>query len=242
LPSPLNGSQLAGREARKSCNPIPIGTQRFVLRIANDLAESMYARSRTENEVAMLLLTAAAVKGTRHEHIVPEVYAWGTVATGSPFGWILQQWMPGMTLEKYLEKSPDGVIPQEIFTQMAEVVHALQSYELPHSITGYGGVTFDDQENIISGPMTTVGEGPWSTYEESFAAWLRLALQEADKNEYIQGWRANGVRERLERFVADGVPTQFARLTSKSEKCVVHADFGTLCLVTFPAACDGILI
>ncbi|KFY49725.1 hypothetical protein V495_00484 [Pseudogymnoascus sp. VKM F-4514 (FW-929)] len=36
--------------------------------------------------------------------------------------------------------------------------------------SGLGGVTFDDNSHIVSSAMTSVGVGPWPTYESSFKA------------------------------------------------------------------------
>ncbi|KFY34394.1 hypothetical protein V494_06809 [Pseudogymnoascus sp. VKM F-4513 (FW-928)] len=53
----------------------------------------------------------------------------------------------------------------------------------------------------------------------------RLALRKADKNPYINGWRANGVRDRLGAFIERGVPAQFEDLGSKQDRVIIHADF-----------------
>ena len=73
--------------------------------------------------------------------------------------------------------------------------------------------------------MTSVGTGPWPSYEDYFSDRLKQALRKADSNSYIKGWHANGVRGRLEAFIERGVPAQFMSLDSKNEKSIVHADF-----------------
>ena len=114
---------------------------------------------------------------------------------------------------------------KQIFAQMADFLKTLQTYQLPESITGFGGVTFDEAGHIISAAMASVGTGPWPSYEASFKGRLEVALRNADGNPYIQGWRANGVRERLDAFVERGIPAQFESLTLKQDKVIVHADF-----------------
>lgn len=135
--------------------------------------------------------------------------------------------MPGAPLDESfgameLEKK------REIFAQMAKILKTLQDYELPASITGFGGVTFDGNGDIVSTAMTSVGTGPCPTYEASFKSRLEVALQKADKNPYIKGWRANGVRERLDPFVERGVLAQFEDLGSKQDRVIIHADFSKL--------------
>ncbi|KAI0454744.1 hypothetical protein F5B21DRAFT_473996 [Xylaria acuta] len=95
---------------------------------------------------------------------------------------------------------------------MAELLKALQDYQLPDSITGYGGVMFAENGRMVSAAMTSVWAGPWPTYESSFKSRLDVALQRADANPYIQGWHANGIRDRLGNFVKHGLPSQFESL------------------------------
>lgn len=117
----------------------------------------------------------------------------------------MQKLMPGAPLDESfgtmeLEKK------REMFTEMAKILKALQDYELPASITGFGGVTFDGNGHIVRTAMTSVGAGPWPTYETSFKGRLEVALRKAGENPYSKGWRANGVREHLDAFVERGVP------------------------------------
>ena len=101
---------------------------------------------------------------------------------------------------------------KQIVGQMAKLLKALQDYQLPESITGFGGVTFDENGRIVSTAMTSVGAGPWPSYESSFKGRLEVALRRADANSYIQGWHANGIRKRLDDFVKNGVPARFDSL------------------------------
>lgn len=76
--------------------------------------------------------------------------------------------------------------------------------------------------------MTSVGSGPWPSYEAHFRDRLQLALRRADANSYINGWYANMVRQRLQALLEIGVPEQFKFLESKHDKAIVHADFSKL--------------
>ena len=114
---------------------------------------------------------------------------------------------------------------------MAVLLKALQDYQLPDSIAGFGGVTFDHDGRIVSAAMTSVGAGPWPSYQDSFQGRLEVALRKADANSYIWGWRSNSIRERLDAFLERGVPAQFKALSSRKEKVVVHADLSTFLIV-----------
>jgi hypothetical protein len=183
----------------------------------------MHMATRVENEVAIISLASAALADFV-PHIVPSVYGWGSAAAESSQGWTIQEFMPGTTLsESFGDMSLEK--KRQMFAQMAKILKWLQDYKLPESITGFGGVTFDDDGRVISAAMPTVGAGPWSSYEASFQTRLQLALQKADANPHIKGWRANGIRERLDAFLESGVVAQFKTLESKEDRVIIHADF-----------------
>lgn len=202
---------------------IPVGTRDLILRISNPDAEGMYSATRVENEVAILNLASAALHHVEPA-VVPRVFAWGSASTAGSLGWILQERMRGAPVDEDF-----GAMSLEqkhgIVTQMAEILKALQDYKLPEGITGWGGATFDGQGRIVSAGMPSVGFGPWGSFEDSYRGRLHTAIQRADANPYFQGWRANGVRERLDAFIERGLPAQFAALAFKSDRVIVHADF-----------------
>ena len=132
--------------------------------------------------------------------------------------------MPGTPVDVALE-SMELQGKKLIFTQMSEMLREMQTYRLPSSIKGFGGLTFDPAGRIVSGPMTSVDAGPWPSYEESYKGRLKVALAKADLNPYIRGWHGNGVRERVDAFVDSGIPAQFRYLDFKEEKVITHADF-----------------
>ncbi|OBT41101.1 hypothetical protein VE00_09325 [Pseudogymnoascus sp. WSF 3629] len=205
------------------CVPIPNDTKELIFRLANPGAEGMIQTTRIENEVATIALASTALVGFV-PRVVPSVYGWGSAATKSSQGWILQELMPGASLDESFG-AMDLEKKRGIFAQMGKILKALQDYELPASITGFGGVTFDGNGYIVSTAMTSVGAGPWPTYEASFKGRLEVALRKADESPYIEGWHANGVRERLDAFVDRGVPAQFEDLDSKQDRVIIHADF-----------------
>ncbi|KAI1306626.1 hypothetical protein F5Y03DRAFT_354001 [Xylaria venustula] len=234
LPSPINpGNDTKHQALQPGCVSIPDGTKEFIMRLANPNAEGMSPETRVENEVAMISLASAALKSFQPP-VVPSVYAWGSAATEASHGWIIQQLMPGKSVD---ESFGSMTLEQKkvILSQKAALLKALQDYQLPDSITGYGGVTYDEGGRMISAAMTSVGAGPWPTYEASFKSRLEVALRRADANPYIQGWHAKGIRERLDNFVKHGLPNQFQFLQAQ-DKSIVHADFTTNNLLFDPAS------
>ncbi|KAJ5322840.1 hypothetical protein N7452_011129 [Penicillium brevicompactum] len=174
-----------------------------------------------------MTLARAALDPNFEPHVVPRLYGWtGTTSEkGEPQqGWILQELMPGIPLEEKLDDM-EFEEKKEMFSQIARILKGLQDFQLPASITQYGGLTFDDENNIVSSPMTTTSNGPWSSYEAAFEAQLKQALEKADENSYIRGWHENGVRDRLEAFIERGLSEYFKPLESRDEKAIIHADF-----------------
>ncbi|KAF2186234.1 hypothetical protein K469DRAFT_726298 [Zopfia rhizophila CBS 207.26] len=222
LPSPLSAAHKDGPR-QPGTVAMPEGAKEFIIRLANPDAEGMNPHTRVENEVAIISLAAAALSGFE-PHVVPSVYGWGSAAPPSLQGWILQELMPGAPVDETFNSMPLEE-KNVILAQMAKFLKALQGFQLPDSIKEHGGVTFDDAGRIVSTAMTSVGKGPWPSYENYFRDRLEQALERADSNPYINGWHANGVRNRLEAFVESGILAQFKSLESKHDKTIVHADF-----------------
>lgn len=216
-----HGAQDKSRQP--GCVPVPHGTTAFIIRLTNPDAVGMNKNNRVENEVAIINLVSAALTKV-NMNVVPSVFGWGSAAAESSQGWILQQLMPGTPLDATFDVM-DRETKSVIFAQMVKMLSAIQNYQLPKSITGFGGVTYDKAGRPVSAAMTSVDAGPWPSYEESFKGRLKVALEKADANPYIKGWRANGVRERLDAFVETGLAAQFQSLGSRNQKVVAHADF-----------------
>ncbi|KAH9910004.1 hypothetical protein F4778DRAFT_28701 [Xylariomycetidae sp. FL2044] len=201
--------------------------------MSNPDAEGLHQGNRVQNEVGILTLASAALSGIKPS-VVPRVFGWHGASRDQP-GWILEELMPGAPLAETFGTSMSLDEKKGILAQMAELLKALQDYELPGSIEGWGGVTISDGGAIVSAPMTSVGAGPWSSFEDSYRGRLEVALGKADRNPYLQGWRANGVRERIDAFIERGLAAQFSDLASKQARTIVHADFTTDNILYDPA-------
>ncbi|KAI0395070.1 phosphotransferase enzyme family-domain-containing protein [Xylariaceae sp. FL0594] len=176
--------------------PVPSGCKHFILRLSNPFAEGMHQETRVQNEVGLLTLAADAL-----------------------------QFMPGEPLLDAFEEKISLEEKRDIVAQVVKLLKALQDYRLPDSLKGWGGVTFDKSGAIVSAAMPSVGAGPWSSLEESYRGRFKAVLSMADGNPYMQGWRANGVRDRVEAFLERGIAAQFSDLQSKEDRVIVHADF-----------------
>jgi hypothetical protein len=202
---------------------IPEGTNEFIIRLSNPDAEGLHQETRVQNEVGILNLASEALAHVKPA-VVPRVFGWGARTGMEDLGWILQEKMPGVPLAEAFSEMSLGQ-KRGILGQMADLLKGLQDYDLPESIRGWGGVTYGDNGLIVSAPMTTVGAGPWSSLEDSFRGRFKEVLRRTDLSSQLQGWRNNGIRERVDRFVEHGLMAQFAGLTSKGDRSIVHGDF-----------------
>jgi hypothetical protein len=155
------------------------------MRLTNPDAEGMSPETRVENEVAIISLAAAALQDFE-PHIVHSVYGWGSAAAPSTQGWILQELMPGAPVDETFDEMP-LLEKKNILSQMTKILDVLQSFRISDSITRYGGVTFDEKKKIVSAAMTSVGSGPWSSYQDYYEYNMARALKTADSNPYIKG-------------------------------------------------------
>ncbi|KAI1174281.1 phosphotransferase enzyme family-domain-containing protein [Nemania sp. FL0916] len=226
VPVPISSDRSGGKGHRlkqPGCVPIPPGTKEFILRLNNPDAEGMHAATRIENEVAIISLSSSALRHLE-PNVVSRVFGWESAASSQ--GWILQEFMPGVPVDEAF-KSMSLVQKRNILAQMAALLKDLQSFPLPESLTGWGGATFDASGRIVSAAMTSVGCGPWSSFEDSFRGRLQAALKKADEDPHVKGWHENNVRRRLEAFLERGLSAHFTSLVSRQDRSIIHADFTT---------------
>ena len=190
------------------------------MRISNPKA-NLNEAVRVQNEVAAMCLMRQALS-TYQDRLIPNVYAWRPSTDG--YGFILQEYMPGAQLDKEMD-SLDRAPQQDILRQVADVVKLIQSFPLPDSVEGYGGLAFNESGEIVSGPTTIPCGGPFSEFHEMYVQMLRRQLIESDTSERIAGWRRNGLRDRLEHFATDGLANRVAE-NAVPRQTLVHGDLG----------------
>lgn len=111
-----------------------------------------------------------------------------------------------------------------ILEQMAKILAALQNCKLPPTVREFGGLQFGPSGDLISAPLSIMESGPFATYTDLVRATIESKLVKSDRNSTIQGWRANEIRARLDRFTKEGVDQIMAKL-GIWPKVLVHADF-----------------
>lgn len=208
--------------------PCPAGTVSLIVRLANSHpGTGINNTNRVENEVAAMSLARHALAESKYSHLVPEIYAWGSVSSGQGFS--IQQHMSGTMPDKGF----DNLTLQDksaVLRQMAEILALLQRYEIPATVDGFGGLKFDEDGTIVSAQMSLYKGGPCATYKDFLRAIFKVKLQEADENPVIQGWRENGLRTRLDDFIHHRLDA-ILKDNEHVQKVLVHSD---LCKLPSP--------
>lgn len=192
---------------------LPATITKIVVKIPND-ATLLNEASRVQNEVAAIEIFRDALAEAGLARIVPTVYGWQATEWqsehGSVNGWIALEHMSGTSLEDELPTFSLEA-KRNILGEIAIILKIIQSYRLPPSIIGYGGLKFDPSGKIVTGPTTLPCGGPFRSLTEMHKQMLRKQLETSDdpKADIIGGWRQNShmLREHLEHFEANGNTT-----------------------------------
>lgn len=198
---------------------IPPGLGKFIIRLPNPIS-GYNDKTRVENEVASLSLARNALQA-KFPGLIPRVFGWGSARDGQ--GWILQEFMTGSPLLDDFGQMSD-VDKASILRQMADVLSNFQMIELPATIRDYGGLGFGSSGEYVSAPMSIMDAGPFPAYEDLVRATILSKLTKADTDLHVEGWRPNGVRARLDKFIAEGLHVVMENMRG-FPKALVHADF-----------------
>ncbi|KAK3670536.1 hypothetical protein LTR78_009640 [Recurvomyces mirabilis] len=174
------------------CSALPPNINR---RIANSEAQGLNHPIVVQNGIAAMALARQALNDTAYRSIVPEVYAWspGSEGRNAQPGWSLMDHKSGVQVAE----TPDELSAPEregVIRQIAEVFALIQGFEVPSTIAEVGGLGFDDQGNIVSGPMATCAAGPARNCGTLILERIRMAMEEAETHSAIRGWPEVGLR------------------------------------------------
>ncbi|KAJ3499668.1 hypothetical protein NLG97_g134 [Lecanicillium saksenae] len=230
LAQPLQSDLIAEGRPRPFISAIPAGTSRLVMRVPkrdNNVEDSI----RIKNEVAFLVLAREAL-ATAEANLVPRVFYWedddaADRDTSVCQSYIIEEFKSGETISFADFKALSYHDKQSICDQLAHVVAAWQSFELPASVRGYGGLTFDNNGTFSSTKNIFRTGGPFSTYSEYLKATIRWQLENSEHVEAINGWRtvadAPDLRKRIDAFIDQGLDTLLDTLP-RYKLSLVHGD------------------
>ncbi|KAF7294655.1 Aph phosphorylate [Mycena indigotica] len=205
--------------------PPASGAKTVVVRLLKTALDGLL--ERTENEVAALSL----VRGPLHKVVhVPKIYAWSTTADEFPF--IIMEHLEGVPLDTIW---PTLDLPARllIVQQIATILKTLQSIPSPTSVDTFGGLSFTPSGDITTSMHPDGLGGPFSSAHAQWLSMLTLRLRDAEANSVIEGWKANGLRDRIEAFVASH---KFSAIINQAatEPVFVHGDFNCRNMLVSP--------
>ncbi|KAJ9144690.1 Phosphotransferase enzyme family protein [Pleurostoma richardsiae] len=212
--------------------PPATGLSSLIIRLSNPRAEGLNNASRIENEVAALSLAHEALRrssSAQLAELVPAVFAWQAyrpqaVPAEAGFGWTMAELRPRANLDTQFAALSSHEQRAAVIEQVADVVAALQRAELPPGAHAYGGLNFDEAGHVVSGESPLVRGGPWDGYAEFWAAKVRGQMEDAEGSPLLDGWRPGGLRERLEKFLAEGGVEKILEGVDVSKKALMHGD------------------
>lgn len=209
--------------------PPPEGVSALVIRLSNPRAEGLNNANRVENEVASLYLARQSLQRFGVSPVVPAVYAWSPskihdVPHEEGFGWIMTEFMRGSDLDAQFPNLSRGE-RVSVIEQIADVFGAIQRAQIPEGATDFGALTLVDGK-VISGQMPLVKGGPWGTYSALWVAKLQAQLQDSENSPLLEGWKTGHIRDRLDRFLADGVDKVLEEV-DVTQRVLVHGDLST---------------
>lgn len=202
---------------------IPAGVTRLVARIPRP-ERGLEDSVRIRNQVASQALARKAL-ADGNALLVPRVYDWDDAAPG----YMIEEFKSGEVISndewKALKEDEDAM--KHVAKQVACFTKALQAYELPSGITGYGSITFDDAGNISASKRVFQYEGPFSTYREYLKRVIEWQLAHSEHVKALKGWRgipqAPDLRDRIDKFIANGLDDLVKKIP-EHRPTLVHGD------------------
>jgi hypothetical protein len=221
-------------------HPITFGSTKAVFRIGNP--EGMFNQAvKVENTVATMQLVRQALS-KQHLYIVPKVYAWSKIGGPSDNGWIMEEFKSGANIEPQFHGTLSADLQRHVLRQIAEVLKAVQSYELPSRAANFGGLAFDEANDgdVVSGPFVIEPyTDSYSDMKSFYQGMLQAQLAEVDKT-FAQGWRKDGLRERLDKFSQEGLEKLLAEtLTMNTRPNLIIGDIGMSILLRAASSDQG---
>lgn len=212
------------------------GVSTLILKLSNPKAEGLNNTNRVENDViaSSLIRESLSQRAPEMADIVPAIYAWEPFADPSPdadeasSGWTLIEHRPGSNLDGHFSQlEPDD--QHAVMDQIAAILTAVQSIQLPAGVTSLGGLTIASDGTTATGQRSLLPGGPWSSYADMWASKLRFQLDgDAEHSPVLRGWRdCNALRRKLDAFNSAPIIEKVLRRggVDIEQRVLTHGDF-----------------
>ncbi len=190
-----------------ACTSLPPeeGVTSVVIGLSNPLADGLNQTNRVQNEVASIYFARQGAGAA--STVFPSVYDWQRT-TPHPdghcaLGWILMELKTGVALDQHFARCRrTRSTPSSTRLPKHSPTFSALRYPKPSMPTADKSQTMGV---LRAEQMTTLKGGPWPTYAAFLRAKFVSRLGDADGSLALRGWRDNGVRERIDAFLAPGL-------------------------------------
>ncbi|KAJ6789374.1 hypothetical protein PWT90_00927 [Aphanocladium album] len=230
LESPATPASFSGNQPG-TVPPPEAGVNTLIVRLSNLRAEGLNNANRVASDVACSFIARQAMVKAGLDQIVPATYAWTPaksidVIEEENFGWVVNEYKPGQDLDAQLPMLAKEE-RESVLDTIAQIVSALQNAPVPATVQQFGGLSFDAQGAIVSGEMALMKGGPFDLYTTVWAAKLEAQLAEAEASSALNGWRDEGVAQRLRSFINSGGLSDSLNGVASHQRTFVHGDLTT---------------
>ncbi|KAJ7778694.1 hypothetical protein DFH07DRAFT_537667 [Mycena maculata] len=219
------------------CLPFPAETPGAVIfRVVRNKSQTPAARKVLNSVAAMQL-----VRDGTDIPIAP-VYAYDVSTEDA---WMVEGKLPGVAMDEAWQTA-DIDTHLRMLESVADVLAKLKALSCPGGPGArFGGLGYDTEGKIILGPTCLAyDEGPFATAKDYYKAWISGQWEDAKKNVRADGWKVDGLPERIEKFVREGLDSALNCLEGCDVPTFIHADFNVLNILvsdTVPHVITGLL-
>ncbi|KAJ7891240.1 hypothetical protein B0H14DRAFT_2688300 [Mycena olivaceomarginata] len=225
----LPHTPIAPRALQPGCLPFPSQTPASLI--------FRTVRKRSQTPPARKVLNAVAtMQLVRESTDLPLAPMYGYDINGEE-PWMLEGMLPGVPMDEAWQTA-DTDTRSRMLEALADVFAKLKAIPAPNG--QFRGLGYDAEGKIILGPTCLAyDEGPFTTAKDHYKAWIRGQWEDAKKNVRADGWKIDGLDQRIEKFVNEGLDSALACLDD-CKPVFIHADFGMLNMLVSPTAPDTI--
>ncbi|KAJ7272956.1 kinase-like domain-containing protein [Mycena rebaudengoi] len=236
---PASGAPSAPRALLPGCVPLPSPTPDYLIFRTGRHTSQVPASRKFLNAVACLQLIRENT-----DLPVAQPYSYDTSAAAEEDMWMVEGKLPGIAMDEVWE-TVDLAARAKMLESLADVLAKLKSLPVPKgSAYRFGGLTYNAEGKIaLTANCLGFNETPFVTAKEYYKAWIVEHWEDAKKNPHTEGWKIDGLNERIEKFIAERLDSALQCLDN-CEPLFIHADFtpqNLLISETAPHTVTGVL-
>ncbi|KAJ6546862.1 hypothetical protein B0H19DRAFT_1162797, partial [Mycena capillaripes] len=179
-------------------------------------------RNRLHTPVPRKVLNSVATMQLVREHTdipIAPMYAYHVDAEDA---WMVEGMLSGIPMDEAWQTA-DKDTRVRMLEALADVFAKLKGIPAPGGM--FGGLGYDTEGKIVLGPTCLAyDEGPFATAKDHYKAWICGQWEDCKGNPISDGWKIDGIDQRIEKFIAEGLDSALACL-DECKPVFIHADF-----------------